>query len=302
MHLIPRTLRGFTLIELSIALVVLGLIVGGVLGGRDLIKAAEVRATITQVERFNQAVNTFYGRFGYLPGDIPAGPAAQFGLAARGLIAGEGDGNGVLQGISGGGLGSGIASDGGETLMFWSDLSYANGLNLDLIEGTFSAASSVATINATATTVQAYLPAAKLGGGNYFYVYSSNYDGVCVSPYCNVSSKYSTNYIGLSAVQGIAPATGGCDGCVNSIPGLTVKQAAAIDSKVDDGLPGSGNVLAQYNSGNLPGPIYGLQQAPNASTDSAGTCYNSLTTTYSLSQADGLNLNCALSFKMQAGD
>lgn len=51
---------GFTLIELSIVLVVSGLIVGGVLVGQDLIRAAGVRATITQIEKFNQAAHTFY--------------------------------------------------------------------------------------------------------------------------------------------------------------------------------------------------------------------------------------------------
>ena len=42
--------RGFTLIELSIVLVIIGLIVGGVLVGQDLIRAAQVRATISQIE------------------------------------------------------------------------------------------------------------------------------------------------------------------------------------------------------------------------------------------------------------
>jgi prepilin-type N-terminal cleavage/methylation domain-containing protein len=42
---------GFTIIELSIVLVIIGLIVGGVLVGRDLIKAAEVLATISQIEK-----------------------------------------------------------------------------------------------------------------------------------------------------------------------------------------------------------------------------------------------------------
>lgn len=42
---------GFTLIELSIVLVIIGLIVGGVLVGRDLIKAAEVRAQVSQIEK-----------------------------------------------------------------------------------------------------------------------------------------------------------------------------------------------------------------------------------------------------------
>src|SRR5580692_12405602 len=82
--LLRRRETAFTLIEMSIVLVIIGLIVGGVLVGQDLIRAAGVRAQISQIEKYNTAVNTFYGKYGYLPGDIPAEPAAQFGFAPRG--------------------------------------------------------------------------------------------------------------------------------------------------------------------------------------------------------------------------
>jgi len=58
---------GFTLIELSIVLVIIGLIVGGVLVGRDLISAASVRAQITQIEKYQQAVNAFRDKYGGVP-------------------------------------------------------------------------------------------------------------------------------------------------------------------------------------------------------------------------------------------
>ena len=48
MHQAHTARQGFTLIELSIVLVVIGLVVGGVLVGQDLIRAAGVRATISQ--------------------------------------------------------------------------------------------------------------------------------------------------------------------------------------------------------------------------------------------------------------
>lgn len=84
---------------MSIVLVIIGLIVGGVLVGQDLIRAAGVRATISQIEKYNTAVNTFRGKYGALPGDLNASVATQFGFAARGPFAGEGDGNGVIEGI-----------------------------------------------------------------------------------------------------------------------------------------------------------------------------------------------------------
>lgn len=64
-----RTSYGFTLLEIAIVLVIAGLLAGGILVGRELIHAAEIRATLTQLERFNAAVNTFKGKYGCLPGD-----------------------------------------------------------------------------------------------------------------------------------------------------------------------------------------------------------------------------------------
>lgn len=70
---------GFTLIELSIVLVIIGLIIGGVLVGRDLIRQAEIRATIKQLEDFNTAANAFKTKYNCLPGDCPN--AVEFGFA-----------------------------------------------------------------------------------------------------------------------------------------------------------------------------------------------------------------------------
>src|ERR1700735_2969244 len=98
MHPAPTAQRGFTLIELSIVLVIIGLIVGGVLVGQDLIRAADVRAQISQIEKYQTAVNTFRGKYGYLPGDIKDPDASSFGFQPRGPYAGEGDGNGILEG------------------------------------------------------------------------------------------------------------------------------------------------------------------------------------------------------------
>src|ERR1700753_1764982 len=72
--------KGFTLIELSIVLVIIGLIVGGILTGQDLIKSAEQRATLAQVEKYNTAVNTFRNKFGGIPGDLAYTTASNFGF------------------------------------------------------------------------------------------------------------------------------------------------------------------------------------------------------------------------------
>ncbi|MCA9200375.1 MAG: prepilin-type N-terminal cleavage/methylation domain-containing protein [Planctomycetales bacterium] len=74
--------RGFTLIELSIVLVIIGLITGGVLVGRDLIEAAKVRNDISTIERMNAAALTFRLKYNYLPGDLPNATNLGFNVVA----------------------------------------------------------------------------------------------------------------------------------------------------------------------------------------------------------------------------
>jgi prepilin-type N-terminal cleavage/methylation domain-containing protein len=289
-----HTHQGFTLIELSIVLVIIGLIVGGVLTGQSLIAAAAVRAQITQIEKFNTAANTFFGKYGFLPGDIPATPAAQFGLASRGQYAGEGDGNELIEGlVSNQANGdNGFFEAGGETVMFWVDLSA-----MHLMDGGFSiAASSSTALNITGSGIASYLPQAKIGNGNYVYVWS---DGGPNSP------GKDGNEFGISVVTNLAASVDG--GYMLSAPGLSVAQAYSLDTKVDDGLPQTGRVLAKYVwwNGSYP-PMWVGTTDTSATPASSTTCYDNGNLGgiqhYSLTQNNGAGVNCALSFKMQAGD
>ena len=62
--------HGFSLVELSIVLVIVGLLVGGVLSGRSLIRASELRSVTTEYLGFNTAVRAFRDKYFYLPGDM----------------------------------------------------------------------------------------------------------------------------------------------------------------------------------------------------------------------------------------
>jgi prepilin-type N-terminal cleavage/methylation domain-containing protein len=297
---------GFTLIEISIVLVIIGLIVGGVLVGQSLISAAGVRATISQIEKYNQAANTFRGKYGYLPGDIPNPDATNFGFAARGTIAdhlGEGDGDGLLEGnwsgVSTASPANGLSQGTGETALFWVDLSAA-----DLIEGTFNTASCCTPpgSNVPATALPSYFPPAKIGQGAYVYVYSNN--GV--------------NYFGVLAITGINASNAGLlSGGIGGPAGFTTQQAYAIDSKIDDGLPQSGSVTDQFVNGNAsgvcwagPNSAYVCSPPFTAATPgyvagvSYNTCFNNgnvngAAQVYSIAIDNGADNSCALSFKMQ---
>jgi hypothetical protein len=119
-------------------LVIIGLVVGGVLVGQNLISAAQIRAQITQIEKYNSAVNTFKGKFNALPGDMRPEIATQYGFSV-GTNCGSGaqglrDGNGLLETAGTFTLGQTY----GETGLFWQDItSSASG---GLIEGQFPTA------------------------------------------------------------------------------------------------------------------------------------------------------------------
>ena len=119
--------RGFTLIELSIVLVIIGFIVGGILVGKDLINSAATRQQIAQITQFQSAVYTFKGKYdGQIPGDMSKSEAAMYGFTTRSGIQGRGDNNGLIEGYnSNNGYPEESDIFSGETALFWNDLATA---------------------------------------------------------------------------------------------------------------------------------------------------------------------------------
>ena len=295
-----RSNSGFTLIELSIVLVIIGLVVGGVLVGRDLIDAASVRSQISQMEKYQTAVRTFQLKYDYLPGDIPDPYASQFGFIARGSGAGYGDGNGFIQST---------ALDGrqnGEPVIFWRDLSEANLINEKLTTATFAGGTVTLT---SSPGLYDWYPVAKIGQGNFIMVY-----------YVQDSTDDGVHYYVISALS----MAGGAN-YASSNPGLTPLQAFKIDQKLDDGLPQSGSIKAKYLNYNVAtctdiwasgGGVKGagivvsdplnpfcFNYLPSTAATPATsiTCYdngNTIGTTQHYSLTTN-NLNCALSFKFK---
>ena len=62
--------KAFSLVELSIVLVILGLLTGGILAGQSLIRAAELRSVTADLTRYSTAVRTFQDKYFALPGDM----------------------------------------------------------------------------------------------------------------------------------------------------------------------------------------------------------------------------------------
>ena len=86
--------KGFTLVEIAIVLVIIGLLVGGVLKGQAMIQNAKVKRVAKTADEFRAAVMTFYDKYGVYPGDenlpnIPPGGGDAAGNANGQIDAAE---------------------------------------------------------------------------------------------------------------------------------------------------------------------------------------------------------------------
>lgn len=76
--------RGFTLVEIAIVLVIIGLLLGGVLKGQGLIDSARVKNIIQQSTSLTAAVNAYQDKFRALPGDDVQGTTHAPGATGNG--------------------------------------------------------------------------------------------------------------------------------------------------------------------------------------------------------------------------
>jgi prepilin-type N-terminal cleavage/methylation domain-containing protein len=74
---------GFTLVELAVVLVIIGLVIGGIMAANELMIAAKNRKIIREAEGYKQAVLGFVSKYNGLPGDMP-NPARYWGTPASG--------------------------------------------------------------------------------------------------------------------------------------------------------------------------------------------------------------------------
>lgn len=226
---------GFTLIELSVVIIIIGLIIGSVLVGKDLVRSAEIRSTISQIEQYNSAVRTFQTKYNGIPGDLKYTDAAASGLyritnAYVGYY-GYGDGDGLVRNGSGAPGPNANMRLYGEPFMFWRHLGEAG-----LINGNYGAGLNTAAESGVVSSleeVNKYIPAAKLTASTI--AVGSPLDG--------------RNYFLLIKM----PTTTGVGAFGPSTNPLTAQEAYNMDSKIDDGLPTTGVVFAVDGTGDFNG-------------------------------------------------
>ncbi len=117
-----RNQSGFTLIEIAIVLVIIGLLLGGVLKGQELINSAKVKNLATDFRNIPVFIYGYQDKFKSLPGDDPTIGGTNTHLAGgTACVAGA-------KCIPGNGLIDGFWNDygtGSETYMFWQHVRLA---------------------------------------------------------------------------------------------------------------------------------------------------------------------------------
>jgi len=118
MRKIPAGEAGFTLIEIAIVMVIIGLLLGGVLKGQEMIENGRVRNAVSSLDGVSAAFNSYFDRYRRIPGDDGPNLAT---LTARGgnwvNVTQFGNNNGVIASTA-----AQTFTGGGENDNFWQHL------------------------------------------------------------------------------------------------------------------------------------------------------------------------------------
>jgi prepilin-type N-terminal cleavage/methylation domain-containing protein len=217
--------NGFTLVELAIVLIIIGLLIGGVLRGNEMLINAEIDSTIEQVKAYSGAMKTFSDEYGALPGDMPNATTKIPGCNSSSSCV-DGNGDGILGTLN---AGSGqyanepwqpvVTAINSENTQAWKHLALAH-----LITG----------VDASADTPiwGKSHPAAKIGNAGFFMYYTNfsvagfpaQWTGQIAVLRKNIDGSYCSNASGFCA--------------------MSPMRAVQLDRKMDDGVATTGDVWA----------------------------------------------------------
>lgn len=271
----------FSLIELSIVLIIIGLLIAGVTGGASLIKSSELRAAISEARGWSTAVNGFYNQFNAFPGDYnvvigsPAGAAGNSNSQINAFTAAANP-SGIISTTAACANATSTAGCSYEDNVAWVQLK-----NAGVVDTNTVSAPTLSTTGATSFGVTN--PQSKIKSSGWLFDYGSANGSTAGT------NQFGQNVVILSG----APSTTAMDANNSYVNGatsaratgaITPADALSIDTKVDDG---------KYNTGRIQGINPGV--AYNATT-SATTCgVSTALTTYNTAYT---TKNCAISYQV----
>lgn len=215
--------RGFTLIEISIVLVIIALMAAGVLVGRSLLRQSQVNSLMVDAEKYSSAIQAFQAKYAALPGDMPN--AKNYWDAY-----GDNSDNYTTSCYASGsatsvktcnGNGDGQINYGGtysnETLRVWQHLA-----NASMIQGAYTGTTGIEHYPGTNS------PASRVDGGGFGALTLGTLSGDSLA----FDDRYGVVILLGGHSSGTIPVAGV----------LTATEQQSLDSKYDDGKPGLGSI------------------------------------------------------------
>jgi prepilin-type N-terminal cleavage/methylation domain-containing protein len=214
--------KGFTLVELAIVIVIIGLLVGGVLQGQELIKQSKNRTILSDMEGYKSAIFMFKDKFGQYPGDTTRAFAIWGSACASVQTDCDGDGDGRI-------LNTGATTSDYEQTRAWQHLSLAK-----LIKGTYVGVGQPGHINSNTS------PRGPLDFSGYIIDNATSVD----TGWTTAASLSQKNYIRFGNCAAGVWSGRGCF----STPIIDPASIFSIDVKADDGNPDLG-LITVFSAG-----------------------------------------------------
>ncbi len=228
--------RGFTLIEFSIVLIIVGLVAAGIVVGRSMIDNAEMRVVATEMNVYATAYKEFLEKYQAIPGDMnnatnywfadDSCPATASNTTPKTPTC-DGDGNGMIGDWTN--TATATADSEREWFRAWQQLA-----NSGLIEGQFTGTSGSG--SPTEVLVGINAPLSKTGKGGWTLLYMAS-DGTTDTAFYNSAMASHVLIYG-----------GQTTGSFTETPILLPTQMKSIDEKIDDSMPFTGKIRVKKNT------------------------------------------------------
>lgn len=202
---------GFTLIELAIALMVIGLLIGGVLKGQELIENAKITAVTRELAAFDAAAMIFYNTYDKYPGDIRS-PGTRLPNCTITPCNEEGNGDGMI-------------ANGGSAVEYYNYFVHLNKAGL------------ISSTPGHPTAFSVYSLPGDLEEKNIFPVFFE--EGNRITTQSHAGGTIFGSYTYPAGIITYHP---------NPYTNTPVRRMAALDRKIDDGKPMTGSVFQQSSA------------------------------------------------------